>query len=63
MGHLSGKQYFAQHISSEGIQPKIFGCEEHHQKQWLVLKDANTNQCSVAVDLENGYRSVPHGLI
>ena len=50
----------------KAFQPKTSGCEEHHQKLWSVLQDANSNQRSLAVawiDLENAYGSVPHGLI
>ena len=40
--------------------------QSDHQKLWSALKDANANQHSIAeswIDLENAYRSVPHGLI
>ena len=50
----------------KAFQPKTSGCEEHHQKLWSVLQDANSNQRSLAIawiDLENAYGSVPHGLI
>ena len=50
----------------KAFQPKTSGCEEHHQKLWSVLQDANSNQCSLSIawiDLENAYGSVPHGLI
>ena len=37
------------------FQPKVSGCEEHHQKLWSVLKDANAKQRLIAmawIDLE-----------
>ena len=45
----------------KAFQPKTSGCEEHHQKLWSVLQDANSNQRSLAIawiDLENAYGSV-----